>query len=71
MSRISKLRPKFVVDADGRRTEVLLHIEDYRALLSALEDVEDGRELERAIAEADETIPWEEAEKLLDEERAA
>ena len=53
MSVISKLRPKFVVDANGRRTAVML-------------DIEDAKDLERAIAEADKTIPWEQAERLLE-----
>ena len=71
MSAISSIRPKYVVDAKGRRTAVQIDIEEFKALLSALEDMEDARELERAIADGDSTVPWDEAERLLDEDRAA
>jgi len=33
--------PEFVVDEKGRRTKVILDIEDYEKLLEALEDIED------------------------------
>jgi len=62
-------RPKkprsYVVDEQGRRTAVVLPIEDYEALVEAAEDLEDLRAADQARAEAGEPIPWEQVKDEL------
>jgi hypothetical protein len=64
---------EFVTDAEGRRTKVILDIEEYEKLLEALEDLEDARESERIMEDVragrEERIPWEQAKRELREGR--
>ncbi len=40
---------RYIVDEKGRRTEVVLPVEEYERLLQAAEDAEDARDHERAM----------------------
>jgi PHD/YefM family antitoxin component YafN of YafNO toxin-antitoxin module len=64
---------EFVTDAEGRRTKVILDIEEYERLLETLEDLEDAREHERVMADVragrEELIPWEQAKCEIREGR--
>jgi len=55
--------PEFVVDEKGRRTKVIIDIEDYEKLLEALEDIEDIRACDEIKASNEEAIPLEQAIK--------
>ncbi len=46
-----RLDPRFVVDQQGQQTAVLLPVEQYNALLEALEDRLDSQDLEQAISD--------------------
>jgi hypothetical protein len=53
-------RVQFVVDPQGRQTNVLLSFEDWEQVLTLLEDLEDAEEVRRARESDDEEeIPWE------------
>lgn len=58
---------EFVTDAEGRRTKVILDIEEYEKLLATLEELEDAREHERVMEDAragrEDLIPWEESKR--------
>jgi hypothetical protein len=55
-------RVQFVVDPQGRQTNVLLSFEDWEQVLTLLEDLEDSEEVRRARESDDEEeIPWEQA----------
>lgn len=41
---------EYVTDERGRRTRVILEIEEYERLIEAAEDAEDAREHERVMA---------------------
>jgi prevent-host-death family protein len=56
---------QFVVDEKGRRTAVVLPIEEYEALMEAAEDLADLRAADEARAEGGEGIPLEEVEARL------
>jgi hypothetical protein len=56
-----EIRERFVVDDDGNRVQVLLDIADYEKLLEALEDLEDIRDYEAAMASGEQPIPFEQA----------
>lgn len=47
-----KIKPKYVVNGQGRKTAVVLSIEDYCALMQRLEDLEDALELDHAVETA-------------------
>lgn len=53
---MTALHPQFVTDPDGKRLSVLLPIEEYEALLEALEDAEDLRDA-RAVQD-EPSLPW-------------
>jgi len=56
-----KLNPQFLTDKDGNRTSVLLSMEQWQYILESLEDLEDIRAYDRAKAETDEYVPFEQA----------
>jgi len=64
---------EFVTDEEGRRTRVILPIEEYERLLEAIEELEDARESERVMedirAGREERIPWEESKRRRRAER--
>ncbi len=65
---------RYITDETGKRRGVILDIEEYERLLKALEDLEDLRAADEALAEIergeDELISWEQAKREMDEERA-
>ncbi len=60
---------RYVVDEQGTRVAVLLDIEDYRELLKALEELECIRAYDDAKASGDEAVPFEEAVKDIEQSR--
>lgn len=68
---------QYVVDESGKRVSVILPAEEYERLVEELENFEDilaVRAYDRAKAEIergeDDLIPWEQAKKEIEEERA-
>ncbi|MBA2692041.1 MAG: hypothetical protein H0U65_06040 [Rubrobacter sp.] len=65
---------QYVVDEDGKRTAVILGIEEFERIMDELEEIEDARVAEEARREIDsgedEMIPWEQAKKEIEEERS-
>ena len=57
---------RFIVNAKGEKTEAVLPIQLYERMVELIQDAEDIRDAEQAMKNPD-FIPWEEAEKLLDE----
>jgi PHD/YefM family antitoxin component YafN of YafNO toxin-antitoxin module len=49
-------KPRFIVDEAGNKTEVVLPISDYEAMLEALEDARDAQIIDERRHERDETI---------------
>ncbi|MBA2692453.1 MAG: hypothetical protein H0U65_08165 [Rubrobacter sp.] len=65
---------EFIVDQSGRRKRVILTVEEYERLVDAAEELEDLRLAEEARermrrGEAD-FLPWEEAKREIEGERA-
>ena len=48
---------RFVIDANGNRTGVLIDIDEYQILIAALEELESIRAFDRAKSSNDEAIP--------------
>lgn len=68
---------QYVIDENGERVSVILPIEEYERRLEELEELEDvlaAQAYDEAKAELerreDEVIPWEQAKKEIEEERA-
>lgn len=68
---------QYVIVENGERVSVILPIEEYERLLKELEELEDvlaAQAYDEAKAELepgeDEVIPWEQAKKEREEERA-
>lgn len=57
------MTPQFLVDANGQRTAVVLPLQDFRALVERLEELEDLRLIEERKNEP--TIPISSLEDLL------
>ena len=71
MARAAKKtkRPReYVVDEEGRRTAVVVPIEEYEELLEAAEQREDVRHLEKARNVPGEPVPWEQVKGELRKE---
>ncbi len=64
-AKAGKKAKEYVVDEQGRRRAVILPIEEYEALLEALEDLEDLRAADEARAEGGEPVPLEVVEARL------
>ena len=46
------IKPRFVVNEQGRKTGVLLSMKDYRLLMQRLEDLEDVLDVDEAVSTA-------------------
>lgn len=62
-----KIHTRYITNTKGKPLEVVLPAKEFRALLEYVEEIEDALELEKAIKEAEEFVPWEEFEKELRE----
>lgn len=61
--------PHFITDDKGVKLSVILSIEDYERMLEELDDQEDVRLYDEAMAEGGEAIPFDEAIKLIESNR--
>jgi hypothetical protein len=68
------MEARYLVDENGNRTEIILPVELYERMIEELEELDDIRAAEEARRElengADELIPWKQAKKEIEEERA-
>ena len=64
-----KIHERFVTDSAGRRTGVLLDMEDYEKLLQELEELESLKAYDAAKASGDEAIPLDQALAEIEELR--
>ena len=67
------MEARYIVDENGKRTDVILPVEEYERLVEALEDLEDARAADEARAAVargdDEFIPYEQAREEIARER--
>jgi len=60
-----KLHPQFVIDERGEKKSVLLPVEDYECILEAIEDQLDAADLDEAIQQEKEVVPYEQVRRQL------
>jgi hypothetical protein len=58
---MNKIQERYIVDENGDRIGVILHIADYQQLLEEIEELECIRAYDAAKASNDEVIPFEQA----------
>jgi len=63
------LHKRFVIDEDGKRTAILLDVEEYNKLLKELEELESIRAFDAAKSSEDEAIPFEQAVAEIEKQR--
>lgn len=63
------ITPQFITDHKGKKISVVLSIKDYEKLIEKLEDLEDVRLYDAAIARNEPSIPMEEAFKMIEAKR--
>lgn len=63
------LNERYLVDEKGERVAILLGIEEYRQILSELEELEAIRAYDAAKASKDEAVPFERAIKEIEQNR--
>ena len=56
-----KVKPRYLVDENGQRVSVILDIKEYEKLLADLEELQDVRAYDEAMASDEEAIPPEQA----------
>ena len=64
-----KIHERFVTDSAGRRTAVLLDMEEYEKLLQDLEELESLKAYDAAKSSGDEAIPLDQALAEIEERR--
>ena len=62
-------QPLYLTDETGNHVAVLLDIEEYEKLLEALEELDDIRAYKEAKAAEDETIPFEQAVRAMEQKQ--
>ena len=63
------VHPQYITDAEGNKISVILPVKEFEALLEELDEMEDVRLYDEAMKEDEESIPIEEAFKIIEEER--
>jgi len=64
------INPQYITDQSGKKTSVILTINDFEAIMEELEDMEDIRLYDEAKKnDTGERIPMTEAFKLIEDQR--
>jgi hypothetical protein len=58
---------RFITDSAGNRVAVILDLQEYQQLLEAMEELEDIRAYDEAKASQDESIPFEQALREIEQ----
>jgi hypothetical protein len=63
------MHPKYITDDTGKKLSVVLPIEEYKALLEELDELDDIRRYDAAKAADEPTLPLDEAFSLIEARR--
>jgi len=63
------LHPQFVTDKNGKKTSVLLSMEEYERLLSEVEAIEDVKLYDKAKSSKSSTLPVEDVFRKIENKR--
>ena len=59
----TNIKPRYITNDRGKKTSVILNLQDYKNLLEYLEDLEDANDLLKAERKATGFIPYEAFQK--------
>lgn len=60
---VAEVTPKYLVDGKGRKTAVVIKLQDYENLMEFIEDLEDANDLLNSERHATEFVPYDEFRK--------
>ncbi len=63
------VHPQYITDAKGERISVVLPIKEFATLIEELEELEDIRLFDEAVADNEPSIPIDEAFKMIEAKR--
>ena len=63
------MKTQFITDDNGKKLAVILPIKDYEKILEELEELEDIKLYDEAKNKNDESLPIDDAFKLIEQER--
>ena len=66
---MAALHERYVTDHEGNRIGVFLGMEEYQQIIDRLEELEDIRAFDAAIASGDEVIPFDQAIAEIEQRR--
>ncbi|MBF0609334.1 MAG: hypothetical protein SFH39_08930 [Candidatus Magnetobacterium sp. LHC-1] len=66
---MSVFNEQFIIDDNGKRTGVILQIEDYKKILEDMEELESIRAYDAAKTSGDEAIPLDQAIREIEATR--
>ncbi|MCC6759894.1 MAG: hypothetical protein IT252_01695 [Chitinophagaceae bacterium] len=61
--------PQFITDKKGKKISVVLPMKEYKKMLEELEELEDIRSFDEAMADKKPSVPIDKAFKVLDAKR--
>ena len=61
--------PQFITDKNGKKISVVLPMKEYKKMLEELEELEDIRSFDEAMADKKPSVPIDKAFKVLDAKR--
>jgi len=61
--------PQFITDKKGKKVSVVLPMKEYKKILEELEELEDIRSFDEAMADKKPSVPIDKAFKALDAKR--
>jgi len=61
--------PQYITDSKGRKLSVVLPMKDYKKIMEELEELEDLRLYDEAMADKGPSVPADKAFKLIDAKR--
>ena len=62
-------KEQFIVNSEGKRTAVVLPLQQYKRILDELEELESIRAYDEAKSSGDEAIPFEQAVDEIEQQR--
>lgn len=63
------VQPKYITDDTGKKISVILSIKEFRSIIEELEDLEDVRLFDAAMASNETSLPIDDAFKLIEKKR--
>lgn len=63
------VHPKYITDGSGKKLSVILGIKEFNSIMEELEELDDIRVFDAAVADKEPSIPIDEAFKIVEAKR--